>query len=128
MREICSLALTNGYHLCLRRVGAGGEGLEIGDHHIDYIGHGILGLPAEFFGGFGGVGSTDRDVRGPVEEGIGDDMGLPVEAEGGKGSFNKLGEGIGAACGDDVVLGLVLLEHAVHRFDVLGSPAPVPLD
>ena len=52
---------------------------------------------------------------------------LPVEPDVAEGELDELAHGVRLAGGDDVVVGLVLLEHQPHGLDVVAGEAPVAL-
>src|ERR1700741_591731 len=68
------------------------------------------------------------DLGGAEERGIDVDVIVPVEVVLREGGGGELFERVAFAGGDDEVLGLILLEHAPHRFDVFGGVAPVAGD
>ena len=55
------------------------------------------------------------------------DVVLPVEADVLEGDLAELPHRVGLSGRDDVVAGLVLLEHQPHRLDVVAGEAPVAL-
>jgi len=102
------------------------EGVHVGLHHeLDETFEGDAGLPAKLGLGFGGVADQEFDFGGAEVAGVKFDVVLPVEADVGEGDFEKFADGVGFAGGDDVVVGLVLLEHQPHSFDVVFGVAPV---
>ena len=52
---------------------------------------------------------------------------MPVEVKGAEGDVKDVLYGVLDASGDDVVAGLLLLEHEPHGFDVVLGVAPVAL-
>ena len=67
------------------------------------------------------------DFGRPDERGIGADVLLPVEAGVPERDLDELLHGVADAGGDDVVVGLILLQHEPHRVDVVLREAPVAL-
>ena len=51
-----------------------------------------------------------------------------LEADGFEDLIDKVFQAVGVAGGDDVVACLVLLKNAPHGVDVLGCPAPIPVN
>jgi hypothetical protein len=68
------------------------------------------------------------DLRRPIEFRV--DLQVIVHLQPGvaEGDLAHLAYGHGAAGGDDVVVGLVLLQHQPHGADVVAGVAPVALD
>ncbi len=112
-----------------RRGGGGAAGeLEVGeDHFFDEGVEGVGGGPGEVGAGFGGVADEEFDFGGAAEAFVDGDVLAVVEAGLGEGGFAEFADGVGLAGGDDVVVGLGLLEHGVHGADVVGGVAPVAL-
>ena len=54
-------------------------------------------------------------------------MFFPIEADVGEGVFDEFFHRVGLVGGADIVVGLVLLEHKPHGFDILWGVAPVAL-
>src|SRR5262249_42572015 len=99
------------------------------DIGVDHQAHEFLeaGLrhPTEPGPGLLGVAYQKVDLGRAVVAGIDLDMTLPVEPGDGKRSADKVTDGMGFARCDDVVIGLILLEHYPHRLDVFLGVAPV---
>src|SRR5689334_15350541 len=54
-------------------------------------------------------------------------MALPIEVELGEGAFGELAHAVRLAGGDDIIVGLGLLQHEPHRLDIVPGEAPVAL-
>ena len=79
------------------------------------------------FFGFGGVADEEVDFGGAFVAGVVFDVFFPIEADVGEGVFDIFLHGVGFVGGDDIVVGLILLEHEPHGFDVFGGVSPVTL-
>lgn len=95
------------------------------DHHGGEFFDCCFWFPAEFFFGLGCVAQEEIDFGGAEVAGVELDMVVEVEAYGVEGHLGELAYGDGAAGGDDIVVGLVLLEHHPHHFDIVAGVAPV---
>ena len=106
-----------------------GFGLEVaGDHHLDQRGEVDLGTPAEALAGLGGVADQQVDLGRPEELGVLAHVALPVvDADLGERPLDELTHRVRLAGGDDVVVGLVLLQHQPHRPHVVAGVPPVTL-
>ena len=87
-----------------------------------------LGSQPSSVAGLGGVAGEDVDLGRAHEAGVALDQtrsqsSMPA-AE--KASVEQLPDGVGLAGGDDVVVGLVLLEHEPHGLAEVAGEAPVP--
>src|ERR1017187_6162717 len=73
---------------------------------------------------------TDHGLHGlGVEPPLVDARTYPADVYPGllEGKLDELAHGVRFAGRDDVVVGLVLLEHEIHRFDVVPRVAPVAI-
>ena len=86
-----------------------------------------LGLPAQDLVRLGRVTDQKVDLGRAQEALVDDDVLLPVEADGLEGQAAELADLVRLAGRDDVVAGLVLLQHQPHGADVVGGVAPVTL-
>ncbi len=84
-----------------------------------------LGGPVQFALGFGGIAHEGLDFGWAEEFRVDDDVVLIVKSEGGEACFEEIANGVLLACGEDVVIAVVLLEHAPHCFDVFGGVTPI---
>jgi hypothetical protein len=98
------------------------------DHHRDQLGEADPGLPAERGLGLGGVPDELVDLGRAHESLVLTHVRLPVvDADPGEREGEELADRVRLPGGDDVVVGLLLLEHQPHRLDVVTGEAPVAL-
>ena len=84
-------------------------------------------LPAELRCRFGRVSAQLVHVGRSHVCLIRDHVLLPVEPGDRESGLDEIAHRASLACGDDVVVGLVLLKHQPHRLDVVTRMSPVPL-
>src|SRR5206468_11313669 len=82
-------------------------------------------LPPEHLAGAARVADEQVDLGRPEEALVLDDIVAVVEADVGEGPLAEVAYGVRLAGGDDVVAGLVLLDHAPHGLDEVGRVPPV---
>jgi len=97
------------------------------DHDFDQFREADFGFPAELFFGFRGVADEEVDFGGAFVAGVVFDVFFPIEADMGEGVLDEFLDRVGFVGGNDIVVGLILLEHEPHGFDILGGVAPVAL-
>src|SRR4051794_3537463 len=94
------------------------------DHDPDEVLELRLGLPAELLLGLARVAVQRVDLRRPQVPRIELDVLLPVHVEVRGGLGQEVAHAVRLARRDDVVVGLVLLEHQPHRLGVVRRVAP----
>jgi GDPmannose 4,6-dehydratase len=93
---------------------------------FDELGEGDRRRPAEPVLRLRRVTDELLHLGGPHEARVLRDVLRPVvDADVGEREVEEVADGVGLAGGDDVVVGLVLLQHAPHRLDVVAGVAPV---
>src|SRR5262249_28586446 len=104
------------------------EALEIGvDHHVDELAEVDRGFPAESCAGLCRVSDQEIHLGGTNESLIDDDVLLPIEANPGKGNLAELLDSVALLSGDEVVVGMRLLEHPPDCVDVVAGKSPVAM-
>ena len=97
----------------------------VGEHASDEAPEVDLGRPAELFTGFGGITDEQVDLGGRKNRGscltYFCQSSRPASSK--AASTNSRTKGSGR--GDDIVVGLVLLQHEPHRLHVVTGVAPV---
>ena len=97
-------------------------------HHLDELGEADFGLPAELGAGLRRVADEQIDLGRAEELVVDDDVVLVVRARRcANATSHELAHRVRLAGGDDVVVGLVLLQHQPHRPHVVAGEAPVAL-
>ena len=117
------------------------------DHLADQFLEGGAELPPDLLLGLGGIAEEKFDLSGAEVLGIdfnqdailivgintnlvdGAGLALPLDgsANNGEGTLDELANGVGLSGGQDVVIGLLLLEHAPHTLNVVAGMAPITL-
>jgi hypothetical protein len=102
--------------------------LQVGvDHLLDQLPEVNCRMPAQFGMGLGRVTDQDRDIGGPEETLVLDDVRPPViYSDMLKCNLKQVSDRMALAGGDDIVVGFLLLKHEPHRLNVVTSEAPVP--
>src|ERR1051325_4650461 len=104
------------------------EQLHIGIHHeADELAKFGFRLPAKLSARFAAVALEQIHFGGAQVARVEIDIFLPIEADVAKGFLQEFAHGMGFAGGDDVIIGLLLLEHQPHGFDVFFGVTPVAL-
>ena len=87
-----------------------------------------LGFQPSFSRALRRVADEQVDLGRPHEARVLHDVSGPVvDADLGERDVEQLADRVRLAGGDDVVVGLVLLQHPPHRLDVVAGEAPVAL-
>ena len=86
-----------------------------------------LRLPLQHLHRLGRVAQQQVHLGGAEVSRVDRDVLVPVQAQQAEHLVEELADAVGLAGGDDVVVGLVLLEHQPHRLDVVAGEAPVAL-
>ncbi len=117
------------------------------DHLADQFLERGAELPSDLLLGLGGIAEEKFDLSGTEVLGIdfnqdailivgintnlvdGAGLALPLNgsANNGEGTLDELANGVGLSGGQDVVVGLLLLEHAPHTLNVVAGMAPITL-
>ena len=117
------------------------------DHLADQFLEGGAELPSDLLLGLGGIAEEKFDLSGAEVLGIdfnqdailivgintnlvdGAGLALPLDgsANNGECTLDELANGVGLSGGQDVVIGLLLLEHAPHTLNVVAGMAPITL-
>jgi len=114
-----------------------------GGHFLHQFLEADPGFPAEVPLGFGGVAQKGFHFRGPEIAGVDPDDGFSIghvdatfvdalafpgdgHAQFPGADFHEFPHGMLFSCGDDVIVGPVLLEHQPLHFHVIPGMAPVP--
>src|SRR2546430_16727273 len=96
---------------------------DLTDHFLE----GDLGAPAQPGSRLAGVATQVGNLRGTKVRLVHLDMVLPVEPDQPESELDQLADRPLDTGGDDVISGLVLLQHHPHRLDVILGLAPVAL-
>ena len=84
-------------------------------------------LPSQNLFCLGCVAKKQIDFCGSEVTRIDLDVLLPVEIEVSESFIEEFADGVRFTCGDDEIVGLVMLQHHPHGFHVVACIAPVPL-
>src|SRR6266496_2640363 len=96
-------------------------------HHLDQALEGDLRLPAEHAQRLARIAVEVIDLGRPEVPRVDLDVLLPVEIQRAERDVQALADAVGFSGRDDVVVGLVMLEHHPHRLDIVAREAPVAL-
>ena len=91
------------------------------DHDASEFGGLDGGGPAELLFGLGGVANEVVDLGGAEVAGVEADVASQVEAGVFEREADEVSHGVAGSGGEDVVAGLVGLEHAPHPLDSIGG-------
>src|SRR5262252_1724387 len=97
------------------------------DHHLDQALEADLRLPAEHAHRLARIAVQVIHLGRTEIPRIDLDVLLPVELERAERDVQHLAHAVRLAGGDDVIVGLVVLQHHPHRLDVVAREAPVAL-
>ena len=97
------------------------------DHHLDQLREGNPRLPAENAARLGRIAAQRIDLGRPEIAAIDLDVLPLVEASRARMPARRIAHGMRLAGRDDVVVGLLLLQHQPHGFDIVASKAPIAL-
>lgn len=95
------------------------------NHHLDKLLKPNLGLPTKHLLGLGSVPFEVIDLGGAKVPLVNDDMVPPIESHIAERDFQELLHGVGLFSGHNIVIGLLLLQHQPHGFNVVPSEAPI---
>lgn len=95
------------------------------DHEFDEFFEGSLWLPAENLSRLAGVADEEVYLRGTKITRVVGYVFSPIESGMSERRFEELLDRMGFSRGDYVIVGLVLLEHQPHGFDVFFGVAPI---
>ena len=84
-------------------------------------------LPAEHALGLGGIAEQQVHLGRAEELGVDDDMVLVLQVHAFERDAAHFAHRRSHAGGDHIVVGLVLLQHQPHRFDIVAGVSPVAL-
>src|SRR5213082_3647516 len=104
-----------------------GSGEVVLEHLPDHFLEGDLGTPSQPGPRLTGVAAQVGYLRGTEVRLVHFDVVLPVEADQPEGELYQLADRRLDTGGDDVIIGLVLLQHHPHCLDVILGVAPVAL-
>jgi hypothetical protein len=94
---------------------------------LDQLCEGDPRLPAEGVERLGRIAAQRIDLGGPKITLIDLDVVLLVKPNGREGELDEVTYAVRLSSGDDVVVGLLLLQHQPHRLDIVAGEAPISL-
>src|SRR5271169_2760856 len=97
------------------------------NHHLDQLCEGNPRLPAENAARLDRIAAQRIDLGRPEIAAIDLDVKPPVEASRGEGELDEIAHAVRLPGGDDVVVGLLLLQHQPHGLDIVAGEAPIAL-
>jgi hypothetical protein len=97
------------------------------NHHLDQLCEGNPRLPAENAARLDRIAAQCIDLGRPEIAAIDLDVKPPVEASRGEGELDETAHAVRLPGSDDIVIGLLLLQHQPHGLDIVAGKAPIAL-
>jgi hypothetical protein len=96
------------------------------DHHPDQLRKADPPLPAESIARLARVAAQLVHLCRPEISRIDLDVAAPVEPGRREGELDEIAHAVRLAGRNDVIIGLLLLQHQPHRLDIVAGKAPIP--
>jgi hypothetical protein len=95
------------------------------DHHIYERGERNSRLPGEHFARLARIAEKHINLSRPEIPLIDLDVSPPVQASSREGELDDVAHTVRLPRGNDIVIGVLLLQHQPHRLDIVGSKTPI---